>query len=783
MPKAIVFFLLSGLSFHLAGAEDHRSDSTDILHTLIQLDVTDIQGKTIEGYAEIVFTPRVNSIGELRLDLLKLGVDSVVMAGSQKPYTYNDTLLRIDLGGLYGQGDTLSVRIYYGGSPVKDPSNWGGFYFQSGYAFNLGVGFEVDPHSFGRAWFPCYDNFVERCTFTFRIISSAGRTSYCNGELVSALILTGDTVMRTWEMSESIPSYLASVAVGPYSEVKWKHQGIQSLIPVLLAVAPADSSKLKASFIHLDNALSAFEDSYGPYLFNKAGYSVVPFSSGAMEHASNIAYPSNMVNGNTGGEGLMAHELSHHWWGNLVTCRTAGDMWINEGWASYSAHLFLEKLYGRTQYMDAVNNNHLDVIQYAHIKELEYRAISGVPHEYTYGAHVYDKGASVVYNLRSYLGDSLFFTGIKSFLDANKFSDVSSADLRDGLSAATGTDLSDFFDDWVFGPGYAHISIDSFTTTQSAGQQNVVLYLRQRMRGSSHYFSNLPVWIDFYDENGSVNRKKALVSGQFSVLSFILPARPVMIALNSGNELLTATTADQVKVSGPASYDLKQGKMKVQVLNSSDTSLLRVEHHWMAPDSAREHPEAFRLSDYRYWRVDGILSDDFDASAEVNFDGRNIVSGGNGNLDNDLTVFGGDSILLLYRQGTHDDWWEFQHYSKVAFPGLPFGTIRIDSLIPGEYTLANGFSAIGISKKASHLQGAYSLSPNPATTRLTVSDLSGDTSKSELFVFTLEGKEILRSAISGSIDLDISAFKAATYLVYNRKADGSMFSGQFVVMR
>src|SRR5690606_32497625 len=155
------------------------------------------------------------------------------------------------------------------------------------------------------------------------------------GSLINESIISGDTIMRTWQMDEEIPSYLAAVAVGPYSEVNWIYQGIQSQIPVQMAVRAVDSTNLKNSFIHLNDAMDAYESAYGPYLFNKVGYSVVPFSSGAMEHASLVAYPSNAVNGNTGSELLMAHELSHHWWGNLVTCDDQEDMWLNEGWASF----------------------------------------------------------------------------------------------------------------------------------------------------------------------------------------------------------------------------------------------------------------------------------------------------------------------------------------------------------------------------------------------------------------------------------------------------------------
>jgi len=250
-------------------SQDLRSDTLDILHTKIHLDITDFAGESISGYSELTCSPLMANVKNLNVDLLKLTVDSVTMNGSALNTTYNDTLLQIQLGQSFNTSDTFNVAVYYHGVPQKE--SWGGFRFVAGYAFNLGVGFTTDPHNYGRVWFPCYDNFVERSTFSFEIISSNGNTSYCNGEMTGQVTLSGDTIMRSWEMKESIPSYLANVAVANYAEVKWNYIGVQDTIPVLIAVKAADSTNLKASFIHLDDAMYAYEAAYGSYKFNKVG--------------------------------------------------------------------------------------------------------------------------------------------------------------------------------------------------------------------------------------------------------------------------------------------------------------------------------------------------------------------------------------------------------------------------------------------------------------------------------------------------------------------------------
>ncbi|MDQ3190534.1 MAG: M1 family metallopeptidase, partial [Bacteroidota bacterium] len=338
-------------------ANNERSDTIDILNYTINLDITDFTNQIINGNCEIKFTPKINNINSISLDLLQLTVDSITLNNALLNYVYNDTLLIVNFNSPLNSSDTSSVTVYYRGTPQGDASGWGGFYFQNGYAFNLGVGFAADPHNYGRVWFPCFDNFVERSTYEFNILTSNNKKAICNGELTSEVTIGQDSIVRTWKMQEEIPTYLACVAVANYAIVNKNHIGVNGNIPIMLAALPGDTTNLKNSFANLGNAIDAFEQGYGPYLWNKVGYSLVPFSSGAMEHATNIAYPRATATGSLAYETLMAHELAHHWWGDLVTCETAEDMWINEGMASYSEQLFTQYVYGQSAYLNSVKSN------------------------------------------------------------------------------------------------------------------------------------------------------------------------------------------------------------------------------------------------------------------------------------------------------------------------------------------------------------------------------------------------------------------------------------------
>ena len=201
-----------------------KSDTLDILHYDIDMDMTLIQNSLLRASAELTIVAKQNNISTVNLDFINLHIDSVKLndtAQCSHNFSSGPQFL-ISLPQTFNAGDTFKLAISYYGTPVKDASGWGGFHLSSPYFFNLGVGFAANPHTFGRAWFPCYDNFVEKSTYSFHVKTSAGRTAYCNGTLTNLDTTTfgGDTVVSHWEQNDPIPTYLASVAISNYEVVE-----------------------------------------------------------------------------------------------------------------------------------------------------------------------------------------------------------------------------------------------------------------------------------------------------------------------------------------------------------------------------------------------------------------------------------------------------------------------------------------------------------------------------------------------------------------------------------
>lgn len=734
-----------------------KSDTLDVLHYHLDLDFTQVQTGTLSrSVCTITMVPKVNGVTRVNLDFLILHVDSVKLNDTLSPaYAFSSGPdFPIWLPNAMNVGDTFTLAIYYYGSPTDDLSGWGGFHFTNPYFFNLGVGFAANPHTFGRAWFPCFDNFVEKSTYSFAVKTANGRKAYCNGirTLLDTTTFGGDTVVSHWSQTDPIPTYLASVAISNYHEISYTHANKD----FLLLGRSNDTANISGSFANLREIYDAQVASYGPYQWQKVGYALTTI--GAMEHATSIHYPRNLVNGTLASEDIIAHELAHHWFGNLVTCETAGDMWINEGMAEYVSHQYQELVYNRQRYLDVVAENHAFVIQYAAVSDGGHHALTDLPNELTYGTHTYQKGAMVAHNLRTYLGDTTFFNGLQTLLDNNAYGTLNSIQFRDQLSQITGHDLTDFFKDWIFNPGYPEFNIDSVQVILSAvPEPTVKIGISQRLRATNKRFTNVPLRITLRDSLGQMQHHEVLFKTHDTVFTLSNAFVPTWATLNENAWLLAGTTSTNFKLKSTGLYNNNRCKMDLTVSSLKDSANIRVEHHWAGP--SRTGSEPFRISNSRYWRVTGHFPNGFLAEGRLEYSNASNT----GNLDADLVSQTEDSLMLVYRKDATEAWREYDWYSKnyLGSSSNGFGRISIQVLIPGEYAFANGVSAFGLDED--HRPDTIIISPNPASDRvhIMVPDLKNE---HKWTLLDCAGNILSSGEMNGEMDLIYADWKPGVYL-------------------
>lgn len=696
------------------------SDTLDALKYTISLNfdslgLPTVAAKTIRGNTVVQVKPKINGINNITLMLLKLTIDSIKVNNTLTSFTYNDTLIRIPTIALT-TNDTLNIRVFYKGKPQQDPK-FGGFYYQSPYMYNIGVGFKANPHSFGRVWFPCIDEFTDRALYEFFITTIPTHKAFCNGLLQNTITNTNGTKTWHWKLQQTIPAYLAAVAVADYATLNRISQGI----PVQFGARPSDTNAVKNMFVRLDTAVKYDIQRWGPHVWDKIGFIFVPFTGGAMEHATSIHMSSLAIS--TAYEFLYAHELAHHWFGDYVTCENEGDMWLNEGWAAYNEAMFMEVAYDTIRYKDYVRTNHREVLQLTHtpLRDSNYYALSGVPHSLTYGSTVYDKGADVVHTLRHYMGDDKFFPAVKHYLTTYGFGNANSAQLRDALSAHSGINLTEFFNNWVFNPGFPHFSIDSTKVIdKGGGMYDAIVYVRQRLKGAPNLFTMKVPISACNGPNQHITQTFTINQAKQAVTLTNIPFYPTWFAIDRWEKVSDAISDFEATINTTGTFVMKETNVTLNTLNIGDgTARVRITHDWVAPEGTIAHNNIL-LSDYHYWTVSGHFPTNFVTQGTFRYDGSLTSTG---YMDNTFIDGTEDSLVAMYRLDATQPWRILNN--ATLLPGTnkfdKKGSFRVDTLKPGEYALGKKTAPTpsGINPTTDN-QEKIKIYPNPANGQCTV---------------------------------------------------------------
>ena len=631
-----------------------RSDTFDVVHYTINLIVPDVKDKQVYGIVDLQIQSLINDIDTITLDLFGFSVDSVWIENETiNSFSYDNRFIKIPVKEEVQAKSPIIVSVFYHGTPSSDPG-WGGFYFKENMAYNMGVGMKSYPHGVGRFWYPCVDNFVDRATYDYFIRVPENYTAVCPGELKESYLHNDSSITWHWFLEDNIPTYLSSVAISEYEVIRDTLKGIERKIPSSVYVRPDLKNKANSSFSEIEKYLTVLEKYFGPYRWQRVGFVGVPFSGGAMEHATNIAISESTITGNFRFETLYFHEMAHSWFGNMVTCRTSGDMWLNEGWASYCEALFINHKYGKEKFIDYVRDNHYKVLMYTHIRDNGMRAVYGIPKEYTYGSTVYDKGSDVVHTLRNYLGDDQFFPAVKKYLDKYAFNDASTEDLKNILSDQTKTNLDDFFKGWVYSPGFPHFSIDTFLVSKNENSYNVDVVIEQKLKGTDELYNLNRIEITFMNDNWEKETALFGFSGWKGENNFELPFKPTIVLLDIEEKVSDAITGYTRVLKTTGEYEFDASFFRQSVKKITDSALVRVEYHWVTPDTINSKDFNGKFLTNGYWSVNGIFPDGYDATGYFKyFSKQNRQSA---YVDSTLLVDDPERLVILFREHPRQPW-------------------------------------------------------------------------------------------------------------------------------
>ncbi len=380
------------------------------------------------------------------LQSAKLQIDSVRINGllcTVVPDTVAEEIALVAPAGIqFMSGDTLSVRIDYRRlAGVKRPgSRWGYYYFKDSIGIPSHLGYTMSEPSDARFWMPCHDVPTDKATAEIRVTVPAGYVAASNGKLLDVSPAGGDRVQWHWRELHPLAPYLMSITSSRFSISTLPFvRAAGDTIPLQYYTWKADSAQTAQYLPTVHAMMTGLSGLFGPYPFDKYGMtSVVPFGYGGMEHQTITTMNRHLQTD----ERVVVHELAHQWWGDLVTCATWSDIWLNESFATYSEALWAE-IKGGKQALRTYMVNDLEHFYYGSwqggLYDPEGQGFN------LFDDLVYSKGAWVLHTLRGVIGDSAFFRTLHAYRARHAGGNATSLQFQSVVDSVTGTSMSGFF--------------------------------------------------------------------------------------------------------------------------------------------------------------------------------------------------------------------------------------------------------------------------------------------------------------------------------------------------
>jgi len=444
----------------------------DLLHTSLDLRF-DWQQRHVIGKAELTLKPYFKPLNKVSFEAIHFDITGVAIknVANSPVFQYDGKLLTVDLPKSYSRNEEITLVVNYMAKPYSEeslePDPEKGLYFINHNGMEGGLPMQIwtqGQTQNNSKWFPTFDHPNERCTQEVKLTVDAKFKTLSNGKLISSLPNEDGTRTDHWFQSLPHPPYLFMIAVGEYHEEKdmWNN------IPLHYFVEKPFAPFTKKIYNHTPEMLSFFSEKLQyPYPWDKyAQITVRDYTSGAMENTGAVVFNEFVQKNNfeltdNDNDYIVAHELFHHWFGNLVTCESWSNLTLNEGFANYGEYLWFEHKYGRDR-ADFHRLNELigyisEVMSVGPRPAIDYYYAS---REGMFDAHSYNKGGMILHMLRNYVGDEAFFASLNKYLKENAFTAVEVDELRMVFEDTTGEDLHWFFDQWFLQSGHPELQVE-----------------------------------------------------------------------------------------------------------------------------------------------------------------------------------------------------------------------------------------------------------------------------------------------------------------------------------
>ena len=524
--------------------------SMDLLHMKLQLEF-DWKSQQVKGLAQLLLTPYFHPQKIVVLDAQDFELESVAISRGTDyfeglPYRYDGQELKVYLPKELAPGDTVELVIDYVAFPEKNSGEGSaaitdtkGLYFIDpmdtipGKPTMLWTQGETQHSS---KWFPTIDRPNERLTHDIWLTVPDSMVSISNGRLIQQESLGNGLRRDYWKMDLPHAPYLVAIAVGDFAKVPASHGDL----PLGYYVEKGFEKGAAKVFASTPQMIGYFEKTLGvPFPWQKYDQIVVrDFVSGAMENTTASIFMEELLLDerealDSEWDYIIAHELFHQWFGDLVTAESWSNLTLNEAFANYSEYLWNEKRYGQDQ-----ADLKLVVEKEGYFAEAETAPKELIRFNYAdaedlFDAHSYNKGGLVLHMLRRQLGDAAFFKGLNLYLTQHAFQAVEAHDLRLAMEQVSGQDLNGFFNQWFFAKGHPELAI----AVDYSQPENILLRFSQVQDSFEYPVFQLPITVSWYE--GEVRKTKTVQLTQAQQEVALENGYPIsLVYVNEGQEIL-----------------------------------------------------------------------------------------------------------------------------------------------------------------------------------------------------------------------------------------------------
>ncbi|MCW8850560.1 MAG: M1 family aminopeptidase [Melioribacteraceae bacterium] len=555
MKKLILMIILTAISVNSQSIQNYCSEAKisnlsrlekslkieypgdqniDVTYYKLNLSIS-YTNRTISGIVTINAKSLSDNLTNVFFDLQDhFTLEGVTLNGSPLNATLQNDKVNIILNKAYNIGEDFSVEISYNGTPGS--SGFGSFEFNS-HEGSPAIWTLSEPYG-SSDWWPAKDTPADKADSSdVWVRADDFFVTVSNGKLVEEINHGDGTKTYKWKNSYPIAHYLISLAMTNY-EVYQKDFEYEpgKFMPVVHYNYPERLDDTRKIQLDLTNdMLSVFSDLFGPYPFLNEKYGHAEFGwGGGMEHQTISSMGSF-------GQGIVSHELAHQWFGDKITCKDWQNIWLNEGFATYSEALFVEKIYGKTAYDNYLKAEMGSPDQPGSAKTaigpIYVQDISDLRNIFN-GARSYSKGSVVLHMLRKVVGDENFFNILKTYISHPDLAyDVATTeDFQAICENISGQDLDYFFSQWIYGENYPKYSMSWSSNNLGNGTYAISANLIQKTNTNPTFFT-MPIDLKIYTTLGDTIIT-VFNNLQTQTFDFSVNGQPTQIELDPGNWIL-----------------------------------------------------------------------------------------------------------------------------------------------------------------------------------------------------------------------------------------------------